>query len=275
MDQKPALSKKLIENSLIQHSSFVFHSFFNRNMDDFLKLLSPDFVWIGSSSTQYTKGIPEFMKIISKKQKGIPTQISNEDYHILTHNHSLWIVYGNFNATIWIDETSYFPTQHRATFVWRYTKDGPRLLHLHCTPAQDIPLEEMNKIRKKKALDVRWYEYMQDVNLKENARKKRILLRDIDGKIHYLMPSEILYVQMNYRIAIVHTTNTSFETHKTIQQLMNELPFLLQTHKSWLVNPIYVFTFQRYEVLLTSGQNIPIGKPRYNEVRDKLENIAI
>lgn len=80
---------------------------------------------------------------------------------------------------------------------------------------------------------------------------------------------------MNYRIAIVHTTNTSFEIRKTIQQLINELPFLLQTHKSWLVNPIYVLTFQRYEVLLTNGQRVPIGKPRYNEVRDKLENIAI
>ena len=53
---------------LIQKSSFVFHAYFDRDMDSFVKLLDPDFVWIGSYEFQYERGIDHFLEITKEEQ---------------------------------------------------------------------------------------------------------------------------------------------------------------------------------------------------------------
>ena len=42
-----------LEQELIQQSSLVFHSYFDRDMDTFVSLLDENFVWIGSYDVQY------------------------------------------------------------------------------------------------------------------------------------------------------------------------------------------------------------------------------
>ncbi|MBS4981421.1 MAG: LytTR family transcriptional regulator DNA-binding domain-containing protein [Lachnospiraceae bacterium] len=44
--------------------------------------------------------------------------------------------------------------------------------------------------------------------------------------------------------------------------------FLKQVHRSWLVNPMYIQNLRRYFLPLTNQIQIPIGKSRYNEVRE-------
>ena len=58
-----------LEQELIQQSSLVFHSYFDRDMDTFVSLLDENFVWIGSYDFQYSKGIDEFLEITKEEQQ--------------------------------------------------------------------------------------------------------------------------------------------------------------------------------------------------------------
>lgn len=74
---------------LIQKSSFVFHAYFDRDMDSFVKLLDPDFVWIGSYEFQYARGIDHFLEITKEEQGEIAAQVFDEEYNILFHEKSI------------------------------------------------------------------------------------------------------------------------------------------------------------------------------------------
>ncbi|MDO4453524.1 MAG: LytTR family transcriptional regulator [Eubacteriales bacterium] len=256
---------------LIQQSSFVFHFWFDRDIDNLVKLLDPNFVWIGSYEFQYTKGIDQFLEITKEEQGEIAAQVFDEEYNILFHEKNLWIVHGCFSASAWKDKTTYLYTRQRATFVWKYTEENFKLLHLHCTMARDVPLE--GNIQDSSKNHMRWFEYMQNAEKNRSSTKSHILIRDINGSTHYILPSEIIYVHINYHIASVYTGSRKFDVRQNLNQLLIQLPFLMQIHKSWLVNPVYIVKIQRYYVTTANNDKVPIGKSRYNEVCAALKRI--
>lgn len=256
---------------LIQKSSLVFHLYFNRDMDHFVELLDPEFVWIGSYEFQYTRGIEQFLEITKFEQSEISAQVFDEEYSILFHDKNLWIVHGCFSAAAWKDETTYLYTKQRATFVWKYTEQEFKLLHLHCTMARDVPLE--GNIQNPQQEHKRWFEYMQNTEKSKNSFQNRLMLKDINGSIHYIAPSEVIYIHINYRISSIYTVSGKFDVRQTLSQLFEKLPFLMQIHKSWLVNPLYITEIRRYYALTSNNIKIPIGKSRYNDVRSALKYI--
>lgn len=256
---------------LIQKSSFVFHAYFDRDMDSFVKLLDPDFVWIGSYEFQYARGIDHFLEITKEEQGEIAVQVFDEEYNILFHEKSIWIVHGCFSASAWKDEITYLYTRQRATFVWKYTGEDFKLLHLHCTMARDVPLE--GNIQNSKQRHIRWFEYMQNAEKNRTSPQNHILIKDINGSIHYISPSEIIYIHIIYHIATIYTGSRKFDVRQSLNQLLTQLPFLMQIHKSWLVNPIYIVEIQRYYVTTATNDKVPIGKSRYNDVCKALKRI--
>ena len=90
-----------IQQKLIDYSSSVFHYYFNRDMDSFVKLLDPDFVWIGSYHFQYTKGIDPFLEITKEEAQEIAAEVFDEEYQILSSGRQLWALHGKFSASAW------------------------------------------------------------------------------------------------------------------------------------------------------------------------------
>ncbi|MCB6414034.1 LytTR family transcriptional regulator DNA-binding domain-containing protein [Faecalimonas umbilicata] len=44
----------------------------------------------------------------------------------------------------------------------------------------------------------------------------------------------------------------------------------IESKKNWLVNPAHVQKIQRYSITLLQNIQIPVGKSRYEEVKEKL-----
>lgn len=271
-------SKKFTENELshflISRSSLVFHSYFDRDINQFVELLDPNFVWIGSYEFQFTKGIQEFLAITKEEQNELQAQVYDEEYHILSHDGNTWVVYGSFSASAWMDEKTFLYTKQRATYIWKWVNNDFKLLHLHCTMTRDIPLVgdfNIKDIHTCEKPDLRWYDYMLRVENERNTQRKHMTLKDNNGDIHYLLPAEILGVSISYRVATVYTASGNFFVHQTLNTIMDIFPNLMKVHKSWLVNPIYVRQVKRYQILLSNGLEVPIGKSRYNEIREQLK----
>lgn len=96
----------------------------------------------------------------------------------------------------------------------------------------------------------------------------KMSLRDLNGKIHYIFPSEIQYIKSDNKICHIFTAESDFPVRITLHRLYRP-PFLL-IHRSYLVNKNYVREICRYQATLLNGIQIPIGKEKYMEIKKAL-----
>lgn len=258
------------ENEVLMKSREAVHNYFHRNMDAFTHMLDDDFIWIGSYDFHYTKGKESFLETSKQESEKVAAQISEEEYKLLCHEKKIWVVYGRFTASAWENEETLMYSRQRLTLVWKQVQDELKLLHINCTMARDIPIETDSSLASDHLKeDVRWFDYIRCFEtLKE--KEERIMLNDNEGNLHYLFPVEITSIHVTGRLSTIYTGNGSFTVRKGLNQLLKEIPQLLQVHKSWLVNPAHVQTIRRYSVTLLPDMDIPVGKSRYREVKEVL-----
>lgn len=249
-------------------SSLVLHSFFSRDPETLASLLDEAFVWIGSYDFQYTSGKQEFLDVIRKEIQETSARVFDEQYALLRRENDLWIVHGRFCASAQSANGVTIYTRQRFTFVWEWDSAQPKLLHLNCTMARDVPLETPAPVPNTASPKIPWYNYM--LSLEQNRTGPAVLLKDLDGMSRRLFPAEIVFIRSEQRTAVVHTDSAAFSVRKSLDQLHALLPDLIRVHKSCLVNPIYIRGIRRYCVVLPSGETLPVGKERYNLVRDQL-----
>lgn len=258
------------ENEVLTKSQEAVHSYFHRDMDAFARLLDDDFIWIGSYDFHYTRGKEDFLKASKQESEEVSAQISEEEYSLLCHEKKVWIVYGRFTASAWENEETLMYSRQRLTLVWKQVRDELKLLHVNCTMARDIPIEtDSTFVSDRLKEDVRWFDYIRRFEAVKE-KEERIMLKDSGGGIHYLFPIEILSVHVENRLSTVNTGNDSFIIRKNLNQILEEIPQLLQVHKNWLVNPAHVETIQRYAITLLPDMEVPVGKSRYNDVKEAL-----
>lgn len=118
-------------------------------------------------------------------------------------------------------------------------------------------------------------------NLAEDIyKKKKDLLQQINNRFQFytikrgglkvnLRLSQIMYVEsMNHHI-IIHSLSGEVVERNSLTHFMEEMnpSFLLQVHKSYVVNPTFIKEVKSKQIILNNGAIIPIGK--------KYENIVI
>ena len=92
-----------------------------------------------------------------------------------------------------------------------------------------------------------------------------------------LYTDNILYVESRRHKSIFHYMESSMTEYQIyskldeIEQKLYEHGFL-RIHKSYLVNTMYIDSVRRYRASLTDGQELPIGKERYMELKKHLQN---
>ena len=77
----------------------------------------------------------------------------------------------------------------------------------------------------------------------------------------------IYYIESFAHIAVIHTTNEEFRIRATLSDLKQNLSLSRFTapHKSYLVNMAHINTVSTDEIVLTSGDRIPISRRRRQE----------
>lgn len=258
------------ERDLLENSKRAVHLYFERDMKNFADLLADDFIWIGSYNFQYTNRKSDFLKASEKEGKEQPAQISEEEYHLLSHENNLWIVYGCFSASAFDQSGKLLYTHQRLTMVWKKEHNSLKLLHINCTMARDIMLETALPIQEKLLPETRWFDYIRQ--LEQSRDETPVFIKDIEGENHYLLPSEIFYAHAENKYSMIYTFRQTIHSCHTLQQLLKTVPQLLQVHKSWLINPAYLLRIRRYSITLSRGIEIPVGKSRYNEIIEHLKH---
>lgn len=92
---------------------------------------------------------------------------------------------------------TYCLLKHAVHLSGKEKKDSWALLHIHASHARDIPLEFDSAYQTPDINEyASWFQYLREVDFND-TKNERIQFRDLDSTTHYLLPSEIIYIQSN------------------------------------------------------------------------------
>lgn len=158
--------------------------------------------------------------------------------------------------------------RQRITFCYREEKIGWKLYHMHVSNLwKELAEGEIFPVQ----LSRQTYLYIDRILKKSGQRAgKRLILKE-DGAVRFVDPNLILYVEAAGKASILHMVDSVISVPQSITALEAELPdHFLRAHRSFLVNCRYITRVERFAIVFVTGDQLPIPKLRYAEVRDAL-----
>ncbi|WP_270839774.1 LytR/AlgR family response regulator transcription factor [Peptacetobacter hiranonis] len=192
-------------------------------------------------------------------------------YRIDTGNEDQLMVLGEY--MLYADEESEIicAEKQRATFCYRKDGDEYKLYHMHVSNEyndlvgdEDFPIQITRKT----------YQYVQNL-LNENGRSKgyRIAIRE-DGGIQFIDCEKIEYIEAFERECVLHMVNEYRQVQTSIGEIEKNLPsYFYRLHRSYYVNCNYVSRIERYKLTLITGDELPIPRRKYMQVREDIKDI--
>lgn len=260
------------ENEIIQMTRQVIHNHYERQIQSVTEQLADDVVWIGPFDFQWTESLAEFKHVTASEYREPPVKLTEEEYHLLPHTSSIWIVYGKFLVTAVLKDAGILCTKTRITFIWKRKNEKWKISHMHVSNSQDYLNQEPYQESKG------FFEYLgQFIPAIRTAGEplEKLSIRDHNGCYHYLFESEILRIEASNTYCRIILYNGSFMVRQKISELESSFSeSFVRIHRSHLVNLSHIYKLKRYEALLSDGTKLPISRDRYMETKNRLKNRA-
>lgn len=163
-------------------------------------------------------------------------------------------------------------TKQRLTFCYRKVgEESFRLYHMHVSNEySELVGDEVFPVQVSRET----YRYVQSL-LKENGKNSSPKLTVKTGtSINFVDASLILYIQALERESILHLLHENRWVKNSIRELETQLPSqFYRLHRSYFVNCDYVAKLERYKLTLITGEELPVPKMRYTQIRDEILEI--
>lgn len=266
---------KPIEKDCINLTNELLGKYWQKDYQSIIDYCMDDVCWIGARQDEFKTGRDEtkadFMKAVVELQ---PCHLINAEYHALSYSSKSCTVTGRYIVTTDADADYFLQAQQRCTFIWIKTGDGLRITHIHVSN----PLGEL-KLDKNEAfpntIGKMAHRYL--MNHYNNSREDiRLTISGNNGSLHFVKMSEILYISAMGKEAVISTLHGDILAKTGISQLADQSKNnLLSVHRSYLVNPDYISSIERYNVIMTNNTKIPIPAKKYTELRNTLMQMHI
>lgn len=263
---KPFVSEEEIVRMTLENV----RGFYNRDKGYTTAPMTDDFVWIGSNDFQWCEGLEEFLRVTKNEYEEPPVLLSDEEYHLLFHDHNTWVVYGRYKATVMFADGSMIYAHVRGTYVWRRIDGKLRLAHVHGSHAQDIPLNQAPMDRERLTESSAFFDYMKRMDI-INTDADKLTFHGQDGMFHYPNAAEVQYLKAQNQSCVVYTTNGDFTASGLLTANAEQLPpQFMRIHKSYVVNLAHVASLCRFQATLLDGTVLPISKSKYMALKQAL-----
>jgi len=97
------------------------------------------------------------------------------------------------------------------------------------------------------------------------GQKSDTVLLDIGGESVLLPVDTIIYAEALDHFLDIHTTGEKLTIKMPMYKLAEKLDFI-SCHRSYLVNPLFIQKITRTEVILDTGQTLPLSRRLYGDV---------
>ncbi len=264
--------QRIRADEVIEKTQNVLQSFYHRAPEVTSSYMTDDFVWIGANDFQWCQSREEFIQTTKKEYEEPDVLIYDEEYYPLHHERNTWIVYGRYKIFYPLGDGSSIYAHVRVTFVWKKVGDELKLLHVHGSNAQDIPIHRDEMPGSTLTKDTSYFQYLSRMDSGGNYLQK-LSFHDTEGKHHFLLPAEILYLEALGQQTVVHTISETFACCGLLKKYEEEFQgSFMRIQKAFLVNLSQVRSICRYKALLTNGEELPIGRGWYTELKNRLSS---
>lgn len=250
----------ITKTQLITLTQDVLRAFYGRSIASHIHYLSDDFIWIGAFDFQFATSKQEFLEIIQSEISAIPFEMQDEHYDFITRDRDTFILYCKFTLTSACQNGTRLQMHTRLTVVWKHIDGALKLVHVHGSNAQDIPLSV--PVQTDDSGDAS--DFIDYITTNANTPTHKRMFRQASGKHCILLEEDIVYLQADGQNTRIYTQTDCLLVSGILQTHQAHLSdTFYRIHKSYLINSVHLTDFQRYKATLSHTITLPIGKERY------------
>ena len=263
-------SVKQSEKECIRLTYEVLSRFWQRDSEFVLDYCADNVVWIGSLQEQFQVGIDGTRADLERCAKEIqPCHLIDAEYHAVAADSKICAVTGRY-LTITDGTADFFlQVQQRCSFVWEKSYNMWKNKHLHVSN----PMGEL-KIAADEAFPSTMGKMAHRYMLKHYERAGNsgtLAVHGDGGSLRFFRFSEILFISALGKDSVINTLHDEVFVKTSITEIAKQAKdALLSVHRSYLVNPEYVSAMERYFLVMTNGQRLPVPAKRFNALRDEM-----
>lgn len=135
---------------------------------------------------------------------------------------------------------------------------------LTCFIANALPSHEKDAIYPNHFLDTSFF---QSHTFSKNSC---FSVKGNNHELFFLSDRDIIYVESKRQGCIIHTNHNEFNSSESVSELQQKCALFVRIHISYLVNPVYIQSVERFQVTLTNGTILPIPEKKYTGVKRQI-----
>lgn len=132
-----------------------------------------------------------------------------------------------------------------------------------------LPFRFLRKSRFAEEID----KLCQDLLLELERRQERWLRfqTEPDGVVYSVNIQKLIYVEARGKLCLLHSAANNQEIRSRLSDLERQLKphGFLQVHRSYLVNPYYIYRIDTDTVLLDQGERVPLSRRRREQLTEE------
>lgn len=233
-----------------------------------------DATWIGANQCQFMQGKNEIEKDFEQVNKEIKNcHLSNYEFYAADNSKNCCTVVGRYLVTTDENQDVFLQVQQRCVFVWIVFENELKIKVINVSnPIGELKLAERelfpNNVGK---MVLKKFNSELD---KYRKNTKKLTFYDVKGRLTILDVNEIEYAESAERNVIIYTNEeTVVVREKWGDFLLKVKDYLIQVHRSYVVNVNSLSIVDKREIILKNGAIIPIPYKKRKEIREMIERI--
>ncbi|MBS7009177.1 LytR/AlgR family response regulator transcription factor [Anaerostipes sp.] len=242
----------------------VLEEFYHQNPEMIINKLHSDVTWIGAADGQYINGYDNVSSYI--RNIDVPRcEILEKEFQTVANNDNLYIVAGWMRVVTTPESRELLSAVQRITFIWQTEDRQFRLLHFHVSNPIEFQKED------EYFPHTAGKEAFQYVKQMLSQKRKRLIVCGKHNQTHVIWNKEILYIEAENTDSVIHCLHGDILSSESISKLEKKAgEGFIKTHRSFVVNSMYITGIKRYHLLIRQEIELPIPEKKYREIKEKV-----
>lgn len=259
---------ELKRETICENTLELIQEYYRLNTEPLFSVLSDDCVWMGTGNV-LASGAAAIRGFFKDGFVMPPYHLEEPDFRLVeTGCEGQLMVLGQYALYSDGDAPFVNAVKQRATFCFRQEKNEWRLYHMHVSNEwSELVGDEVFPVQ----ISTQTYHYVKKLLAESVSRKSHTLIIKTDLSNQFVDTNLIVYIQATDRDCILHMLSERKQVSRMLKDLEEQLPpNFYRIHRSFCVNSDYVAKIERYAVTLVTGEELPIPKMRYMQIREEL-----
>lgn len=259
---------ELKRETICENTLEIVREYYGLNTEMLFSVLSDDCVWLGTGNL-LVSGATAIKELFKDGFIMPAARLEDPDFRLVESGcEKLLIVLGQYDLYSAEDARQISAVKQRSTFFYRLENNGWRLAHMHVSNEwSELVEDEIFPVR----ISTQTYHYVKKLLAESVNRKPSMLIIKTGAANQFVDTNTVIYIQAIDKDCILHMLDEKRQIPQMMKDLKEQLPpNFYRIHRGFYVNSNYVKKIERYAVTLVTGEELPIPKMRYMQVREEL-----